>query len=335
MLKDIAAIVFTPAFAFSVLRIATPVLFAALGGIFASRAGIFNMALEGMMLISALTGVVVSAKVKMGILGGLKFGMDGYAEVIGKAEGMGALAGFLAGVLAAVLVGLFMAFMGIKLKANMYLTGLALNTIASGGTVFVLYLSAGEKGVSLSLASSTMPIINIPIIKDIPVIGQIISGHNIMVYLAIISIFIVYILIDKTAMGLRIRAVGENPNAAESVGIDVQKVQFQALALSGLFAGFGGVSLSMGYVSFFSRGMTAGRGFMALSAMNVGRAQHLGTAVAALIFGVFDSASNALQSLSIPTQFASALPYVATLVALVVFAIQSERKLKKIKSQEK
>ena len=333
MLKDIAAIVFTPAFAFSVLRIATPVLFAALGGIFASRAGIFNMALEGMMLISALTGVVVSAKIKMGILGGLKFGMDGYAELIGKAEG--ALAGFLAGVLAAVLVGLFMAFMGIKLKANMYLTGLALNTIASGGTVFVLYLAAGEKGVSLSLASSTMPIINIPIIKDIPVIGQIISGHNIMVYLAIISIFIVYILIDKTAMGLRIRAVGENPNAAESVGIDVQKVQFQALALSGLFAGFGGVSLSMGYVSFFSRGMTAGRGFMALSAMNVGRAQPLGTAVAALIFGVFDSASNALQSLSIPTQFASALPYVATLVALVVFAIQSERKLKKIKSQEK
>ena len=335
MLKDIAAIVFTPAFAFSVLRIATPVLFAALGGIFASRAGIFNMALEGMMLISALTGVVVSAKVKMGILGGLKFGMDGYAEIIGKAEGMGALAGFLAGVLAAVLVGLFMAFMGIKLRANMYLTGLALNTIASGGTVFVLYLAAGEKGVSLSLASSTMPIINIPIIKDIPVIGQIISGHNIMVYLAIISIFIVYILIDKTAMGLRIRAVGENPNAAESVGIDVQKVQFQALALSGLFAGFGGVSLSMGYVSFFSRGMTAGRGFMALSAMNVGRAQPLGTAVAALIFGVFDSASNALQCLSIPTQFASALPYVATLVALVVFAIQSERKLKKIKSQEK
>ena len=197
MLKDIAAIVFTPAFAFSVLRIATPVLFAALGGIFASRAGIFNMALEGMMLISALTGVVVSAKVKMGILGGLKFGMDGYAELIGKAEGMGALAGFLSGVLAAVLVGLFMAFMGIKLKANMYLTGLALNTIASGGTVFVLYLAAGEKGVSLSLASSTMPIINIPIIKDIPVIGQIISGHNIMVYLAIISIFIVYILIDK------------------------------------------------------------------------------------------------------------------------------------------
>ena len=85
MLKDIAAIVFTPAFAFSVLRIATPVLFVALGGIFASRAGIFNMALEGMMLISALTGVVVSAKIKMGILGGLKFGMDGYAELIGKA----------------------------------------------------------------------------------------------------------------------------------------------------------------------------------------------------------------------------------------------------------
>lgn len=334
MLKQIVSLLFTPQFLFSVIRVTAPILFAALGGIFASKSGIFNMALEGMMLWAALIGVVTSAMARKMVLGGITPSMAEYASAVVKANAVGCLVGFVCGVGFSVLVGLFLAFMGIKLQANLYLTGLAINTISTGGTVFVLYLAAGEKGISSSLSSCTMPTLNIPLIKDIPVIGQIISGHNIMVYLAFICIPIVHILINKTTMGLRIRAVGENANAAESVGVNVQKVQFQALALSGLFAGMGGVTLSMAYVSFFSRGMTAGKGFMAMSAMNVGRATPLGTAGAAFIFGIFDAASNVLQTLSIPTQFIAALPYAATLVALVVFAIQSERKIKKIKSQQ-
>lgn len=334
MLSQIFAIVFTPQFFATAIRVTAPILFAALGGIFASKSGIFNMALESMMLWSALIGVVVSAFVKKSVLSGAAYGSDAYLASIGKANALGNLAGFVIGVGFSVLVGLFLAFMGIKLKANLYLTGLAINTISTGGTVFILYLVAGEKGVSTSLSSCTMPVINIPVIKNIPILGDIISGQNLMVYIAFICIPIVHILINKTTMGLRIRAVGENPNAAESVGVDVQKVQFQALALSGLFAGMGGITLSMANVSFFARGMSAGRGFMAMSAMNVGRATPLGTAAAAFIFGIFNAAATSLQTLSIPTQFIAALPYAATLVALVVFAIRSERRIKKLKSQQ-
>lgn len=332
MIKDIFSLICTPAFLASVIRVTAPILFAALGGIFASRSGIFNMALESMLLWAALVGVIVSAAVKKMVLGGLTMGQAGYDAALSKANLFGCIAGFVCGVGVSVFVGLFLAYMGIKLRANLYLTGLAINTISTGGTVFVLYLAAGEKGISTSLSSCTMPVINIPIIKDIPIIGEIISGQNLMVYIAFICIPIVHIIINKTTLGLRIRAVGENANAAESVGVDVQNIQFKALALSGLFAGMGGITLSMAAVSFFSRGMSAGKGFMAMSAMNVGKATPLGTAAAALIFGVFDAASNALKTLSIPTQFIAALPYAATLVALVVFAIQSEKKARKIRA---
>lgn len=333
LIKEIIELLFTPEFFASVLRVTTPILFAALGGLMARRAGILNLALEGIMLTSALTGVVFSATVKKMFMGGAVYGTRAYDAVIGKANTMGMLAGFVAGALAGVIMGLFLAYMGVHLKANIFLAGLAINTIASGSTVFALYLVAGEKGISSSLDSCVMPFINIPLIKDIPVIGKIFSGQNLMTYFAWLCVPIVYFIVYKTATGLRIRAVGENANAAESVGINVQKVQFKAMALSGLFCGFGGISLSMSYVQFFSRGMTAGRGFIGMSAMNLGNATPLGTTIAAFLFGIFDAMSNMLQSLSIPSQFITAIPYVATLVGLVVFAIQSENKVKKMKAK--
>lgn len=291
------------------------------------------MTLEGTMLASALSGVVVSAYAKKLVIGSISLQDPAYAEIAARGEAVGAIAGFIAGSLTGVLMGLILAYMAIQLKADIVLTALAMNIMASGGTVFILYLTSGEKGISSSLNSSTMPIINIPIIKDIPVIGQIFSGHNLMVYFAIICAPIVYFIINKTKTGLRIRAVGENPNAAESVGINVKKIQFQAMILSGLFCGFAGVSLSMGYVSFFSRDMTSGRGFIALSAMNLGNASPVGTTVASFIFGMFDAMANILQSLSIPNQFIVSIPYVATLVGLVVFAIRNEAISKKMKKK--
>ncbi|MEG1050053.1 MAG: ABC transporter permease, partial [Oscillospiraceae bacterium] len=157
--------------------------------------------------------------------------------------------------------------------------------------------------------------------------------HNLMVYFAIMCAPIVYFIIMKTKTGLRIRAVGENPNAAESVGINVKKVQFQAMILSGLFCGFGGVSLSMGYVSFFSRDMTSGRGFIALSAMNLGNASPVGTTIASFLFGMFDAMANVLQSLSIPNQLIVSIPYIATLIGLVIFAVRTDAKIKKAKKR--
>ena len=334
MISEILDLLLTPAFFASVLRVTTPLLFAALGGLMARRAGILNLALEGTMLTSALAGVVISAWVKKAIIAGAAYGTPAYDAVVGKATTMGMIAGFVAGVVAGILMGLFLAYMGVQLKADFYLAGLAINTIAAGGTVFALYLAAGEKGISSSLDSCVMPFIDLPIIKNIPIIGEIVSGQNLMTYFSWICVPIVYFIVYKTATGLRIRAVGENANAAESVGVNVKKVQFQAMILSGLFCGFGGISLSMSYVQFFSRGMTAGKGFIGMSAMNLGNATPLGTTVAAFLFGIFDAMSNMLQSLSIPSQFITAIPYVATLVGLVVFAIRTENKVKKLKAKK-
>lgn len=334
MLSQVLDLLLTPSFVASILRVTTPILFAALGGLMARRCGIMNMALEGSMLASALAGVVVSAFAKRAVLGGLVSSDPGYAELVGKATAVGTVAGFIGGVLAAMAMALFLAYMAVQLKADVYLSGLAINTIATGGTVFLLYLAAGEKGISSSLDSCTMPFIDIPFIKDIPVLGEIISGQNLMTYFSWLCVPIVYFIVYKTATGLRIRAVGENANAAESVGVNVKKVQFQAMALSGLFCGFGGVSLSMSYVSFFSRGMTAGKGFIGMSAMNLGNATPLGTTIAAFLFGMFDAMANVLQSLSVPSQFIQAIPYAATLVGLVVFAIRTENKLKKLKRKQ-
>ena len=333
LISQILDLLLTPAFAATVLRITTPILFAALGGIMARRCGIMNLALEGSMLTAALFAVVASALTKKAVLGGVSAALADPA-LVSKATTIGMIAGFVAGTLAGVLMALFLAYMAVGLRADAYLAGLAINTMASGGTVFILYLAAGEKGVSSSLDSGAMPFIDLPIIKDIPVLGEIFSGQNMMTYFAWLCVILVYVILFKTATGLRIRAVGENPHAAESVGVNVKKVQYIALALSGLFCGFGGVSLSMSYVQFFSRGMTAGKGFIGMSAMNLGNASPVGTAVAAFLFGFFDAMANVMQSMSIPVQFVQAIPYVATLVGLVVFAIQSDNKVKKLKAKQ-
>ncbi len=331
--SQIFDLLLTPAFASSVLRITTPILFAALGGIMARRCGIMNLALEGSMLTAALFAVVGSAFTKRAILGGVSAALSDPA-LVAKANLIGTIAGFIVGTLAGVLMALFLAYMAVGLRADAYLAGLAINTMTTGGTVFILYMTAGDKGISSSLDSCSMPFINIPVLKDIPVLGEIFSGQNLMTYFSWICVAIVYFILFKTATGLRIRAVGETPSAAESVGVNVKKVQYQAMALSGLFCGFGGVSLSMSYVQFFSRGMTAGKGFIGMSAMNLGNASPVGTAVAAFLFGFFDAMANVMQTLSIPVQFVQAIPYVATLVGLVVFAIQSDNKVKKLKAKQ-
>ncbi len=331
--SQIFDLLLTPAFASSVLRITTPILFAALGGIMARRCGIMNLALEGSMLTAALFAVVGSAFTKRAVLGGVSAALSDPA-LVAKANLAGTLAGFIIGTLAGVVMALFLAYMAVGLRADAYLAGLAINTMTTGGTVFILYMTAGDKGISSSLDSCSMPFINIPVLKDIPVLGEIFSGQNLMTYFSWICVAIVYFILFKTATGLRIRAVGETPSAAESVGVNVKKVQYQAMALSGLFCGFGGVSLSMSYVQFFSRGMTAGKGFIGMSAMNLGNASPVGTAVAAFLFGFFDAMANVMQTMSIPVQFVQAIPYVATLVGLVVFAIQSDNKVKKLKAKQ-
>lgn len=297
-------------FIFSMIRISTPIIFASLAALITKKAGIINLAIDGMMLIGALVGVVVSALTQSTILG----------------------------VAAAILSGLFFAyglgFFAIKMQTNMRLAGIALNMFAIGGTIFALYLVSGNKGVSTSLASTTVPTINIPFIENIPFLGEILSGHNLLTYLAFLAVVGIHVLVYRTKTGLRIRSVGENPDLAESVGLSVDKIQLNALLLSGVLSSLAGVYLSMGHVSWFAREMTAGRGFIGIAAMNVGNATPIGSLLASLLFGFAESLSNQLQSLSFPVEFIQMTPFVFAIVGLVVFSIIREKREQKVTKSE-
>ena len=287
----------------SVLRLSTPILFAGLAALITDKAGVINIGLEGIMLSAALAGVV------------------------GSAFGGNAFIGLLLALVVGVAMGLLMAYFAIGLKTDIVLTGIALNLMASGGTVFLLYVITKDKGMSTSLKSFIMPVIQLPFIKSIPVLGDILSGHNLLTYLAFLFTVLVWILLYRTPLGLRIRVVGENISAAESVGIPVKKVQFIALAISGVLASMGGAYMSMGYMDKFARDMTAGRGFIAVAAEALGRATPLGTLIASLFLGMVDALSSNLQILNVPVQFVQMLPYVCTIVGLVIYsAIKGKNK---------
>ncbi len=290
--------IFSVDFFFMWIRVATPIILVALGAVVCERSGVVNLGLEGTMLIAALFGV------------------------LGSYFGKGLLPGFLLGIASALVVSLLFAFFHLVLKANNVLCGTAINTLAAGLTVFVLQMVTGEKGTSASIKSYSYPEINIPILEDIPILGEILSGHNLLTYLAVVLLFVVMFLLFKTPLGLRIRAVGENPHAAESVGIPVVRIRFIAISICGALAGLGGMYLSMAYLPIFARDMTAGRGFISLAACAMGRANPVGVFVSALVFAFFDGLSNILQVLRIPAEFVQMMPYAATILGLTIYSIQ-------------
>jgi len=313
-MSRIFSIIFSTQFFYSILRISTPIIFASLGALITASAGTINIGLEGMMLFSALVGVIVSA----------------FSNSV--------LLGLIAAVLTGVLVSALMSYVTLILKSHITLTGIAINMLAAGATVFILYLVCGEKGISSSLSSGVLPRLELPLISEIPILGEILSNHNVLTYLALLMVFLTYLLLRKTRLGLRIRAVGENENAALSVGAKPIKYRFIAMLLSGVLAGLGGAYMSMGYVSWFSRDMIAGRGFIALAAQQLGQGSTLGTFLASLIFGAADSLANNLQTLQMPSEFVQSIPYAVTILGLVIFSIikrkQQVKKLKEIMKQE-
>ena len=292
--------IFSTSFAFAILRVMTPLLFPALGVAVSDLAGSVNIALEGIMLVSAFFGVIVSA-----YTGNLFLAL-------------------IAGLAAGIMMGALLAYFHLKMKADIILGAIALNMFASGITIF-LFLITGDKGSTSSLQSLVFPEIEIPILKSIPILGEIFSGHNILTYAALLAIPFFYVLMYKTPLGLRIRAVGQNPNAAESVGINVNKIQLYALMLSGFFGALGGLYLSMGYVSWFSRDMTAGRGFIAIAAATLGGNLPVGILLSSLLFGFVNSFAIYIASLNVPSELIQMIPYLVTVIALAIFAIRAQK----------
>ncbi|MFR8176366.1 MAG: ABC transporter permease [Christensenellales bacterium] len=301
-MENILGIICSTEFFYSIFRVTTPILLAALGAMITSRAGVVNIGLEGIMLFSALAGVVTSAWTQS------------------------AAVGLLAAILVGVLISALMAYVMLVLRSDITLTGFAVNALGSGCTVFLLYVICNDKGISSSLASKVLPKVNLPLIQDIPFVGKVLSGHNIMTYVAFLLIIVIYWLVNKTPLGLRIRAVGENPHAAESVGIKVTRIQLIAMLISGVLAGMAGAYMSMGYVSWFARDMMAGRGFIALAAQQLGQGTVVGSMLASLAFGAADSLANNLQALRLPSEFVQSIPYAVTIVGLVIYSASKKRR---------
>lgn len=296
----------SPDFFNAILRATTPILFAALASSVASKSGITNMALEGIMLFSALFGVIFSA-----------------------ATGNWA-AGLLLTMAAGGIIGLLLAFFVLNLKTDEILAAIAINLMATGGTVLLMLAVSGDRGSSTSISSVSAPRLVIPLVDRIPFLGQILSGQNGMTCLALLAVAVMHLLLYKTPLGLKIRAVGENKNAAESVGISARKIQYIALILSGVLASMGGFFLSGGYMNMFTKDMSAGKGYIALAASAMGADTPVGAFLVSLLFGAAQALANMMQLTDIPHELIQMVPYLTTLVGLGIYSYAGLKKRQKL-----
>jgi general nucleoside transport system permease protein len=275
----------------AMLRYATPLIFASLGGLFSERSGVVNIALEGMLLMGAFFAVLGAD-----ITGSWFLGL-----LIGMAAG-GALA-------------FIHAVFSVSLRADQIVSGTALNFLALGITSFLFLNRYGTKGTPDNVPA--IPDVNLPGVKSIPFFGDIFGQLNLMIWLGLLLVLLVWVVVFRTPPGLRLRSAGENPLAAETAGLSVVKTRYLAVVTSGVLAAAGGAYLSIGFVHSFSQNMTVGKGFIALAALIFGRWRPGGALAAALLFGFSSALAQRLPvfSPSAATLF-QALPYVLTLVAV-------------------
>jgi general nucleoside transport system permease protein len=280
------------------LRFATPLVYASLGGVFSERAGIVNVGLEGMMLMGAFSGVFTSFYTGNAWLGVL------------SAVFTGGLFGILHGVIT------------VKFAGNQIVSGTGINLFALGFTAYMSQTIWGSRGASVHVRS--IPVISLEFLKNaIPRIGSDLDtlfSQSPLVYLMFVVVIISYIILFKTPLGLRIRAVGEHPAAADTAGINVYRTKYICLVASGMLAGLGGVFLSLGIFDTYVVNMTNGQGFVALAAMILGRWKPFGAFAASFMFGLLYALQIGLQSTNLlPSQIALAIPYILTVIVLAGF----------------
>ena len=279
------------------IRQGTPLLMIALGEIYVERSGVINIGIEGNAITGAFIGWFVSLKLSSwGILA--------------------PVAGLIASASVGMIVALIFSFFVLRLKTDQVVTGTGINLLAFG-LVHLLYTQlVGETGEALK--SSIFNTIPVPILAQIPILGQIFFQHNILVYITFLSLPILYIHLFRTRYGLSIQSCGEHPKAADTLGIKVSELQTKCLLFGGAMAGMAGAYLSLAHVPYFNPDMTAGRGFIGLAIVIFGGWHPIKAGGAALVFGFGSALSDRLQArmLGIPHQFLQLLPYVLTLLVL-------------------
>ncbi len=285
--NDIAPSMFGAAWGYAI-----PLVLAALVGVIGERSGVVNIGIEGQMLLAAFAGFFAAA-------------FSGSMIV-----------GILAGVGTGLLAGGFLAWTTVRWRMDQIIAGVVLNIVATGLTSF--YLVSGE------ILPGVIPNIEVPVLSAIPLIGDVFfSGRSAIALVAIIAAVTVHLALFHSRWGLRTRAVGEYPSAADTAGINVERLRLINVTIAGSLAGLAGVYLSMDASSSFERGMTAGRGFLALAIMIMGAWRPLRAFAMALFFGFVNAVASQLQQtggISIPPQLTGTLPYVATLIVLAVAA---------------
>lgn len=276
------------------IRLATPYLYAAIGETFGQRSGVLNLGVEGIMLMGAFSGfwaVYTTDSLLIGVLVALLVGL---------------------------LMGLLTAFINVTLKAEQGISGIGIYLFGLGLSELLFHQSFDSV-----VTVSGFPRIRIPILSDIPVIGEIFFRHNLLVYVAFALVPLAWFVLNKTTLGLKIRAVGQNPQAADAMGISVARVRYFTVMFGGVMAAMAGASLSIALLNVFQQNMTAGQGFIAVALVYFGSWRPFGVMAGALLF----STVNALQlwvrtkGIDIPAEYASMAPYLLTILALV-FASQ-------------
>ena len=299
--------IFTASVFASAIRLATPYIFAALGETFAQRSGVLNLGVDGMMLMGAFTGF--------------------YAVFLAQgAESMSEPMSLVLGVIIALIVGglmgLAMAFVSVTLKAKQGISGIGVYLFGLGLSELLF-----QQWVGTPKSVSGFPRIEFPILTDLPILGEIIFNHNLLVYLAFALVPISAYVLNNTTFGLMIRAVGQNPEAADAMGVSVARVRYATTILGGMLAGLAGASLSIAQINLFQQNLTAGQGFIAVALVYFGGWRPWTVAAGAMLF----SFVNALQlqikviGADIPSEFAVMAPYVITIIALVFATKRQEQ----------
>ncbi len=282
--------------------IMAPFLLAAIGGLFTELAGMLNIALEGLMLIGAFFSII-------------------FVSATGSLA-----AGIILGVGASMVLAYIFGLAGVRLKANIFIAGLATNIFASGLTVVLAFRLFGNKGVVRFENIPGLPVLSVPALQRIPVFGDIFFGHNIFVYLSWAAVLTAAIVIYRTPFGLRIRGTGFNAPAVQSLGLKPHRYRMYGILISGFTCGLGGALLSLRLGAFLPE-VTSGRGWIALVAIYLGNKTPGGILIASFVFGFAESFSHYAQGmLNIPADFILAFPYLITLAAMIGYSIWRHRK---------
>ena len=289
-----------PGLLIGALGLSTPLIFGALGGVISERAGVVNVAIEGQLLAGAFVSAVVATATKQPLLG------------------------LVAAMVAGVLVSFVLAAFAIKYLVDQVIIGVVLNVLVTGITSF-LYTTLLSPNAETLNTPERFARIDIPLLSQIPIIGPVFFRQTIIVYVAYFAVALVWFALFKTRWGLRVRAVGEHPKAADTVGINVNSTRFWAVSLAGAIAGFGGAFFTLGSVGGFTKEMTAGNGFIALAAVIFGRWDPIKATLAALLFGFATNLQTVLSILGspVPSEFMLMLPYIVTIFAVAGLVGQS------------